>query len=148
MKKYIIGLLTIIGLSFFINKNDEAVPVFNEQSTEYAMYILKFPNQNVSTNNLESIFKDIQIIWLEPFVNILYKERLNYKQYHFEDISQKENINRFKTNFLAKLQDNNYKLEAINLQISGIKINRMKVYSNEENIKNLKIDGMKYEKME
>ena len=148
MKKYIIGLLTIIGLSFFINKNDEAVPVFNEQSTEYAMYILIFPNQNVSTNNLENIFKDIQIIWLEPSINVLYKERLNYKQYYFEDISLKENINRFKNNFLTKLQDNNYKLDAINLQISGIKINRMKVYSNEENIKNLKIDGMKYEKIE
>ena len=148
MKKYIIGLLTIIGLSFFINKNDEAVPVFNEQSTEYAMYILIFPNQNVSTNNLENIFKDIQIIWLEPSINVLYKERLNYKQYYFEDIFLKENINRFKNNFLTKLQDNNYKLDAINLQISGIKINRMKVYSNEENIKNLKIDGMKYEKIE
>ena len=148
MKKYIIGLLSIIVLNLCINKNNDILPVFNEQSNEYGMYILTFPNKNISTNNMENIFKDIQIVWLEPVVNVLYKERLNYKQYHFENISLKENINRFQKQFLTQLQNNNYKLDAINLQISGVKINRMKIYSNEESIKNLNIEGLKYEKIE
>ena len=76
----------------------------------------------------------------------MYKERLNYKQYYFEDVSLKENIARFKNSVITKLQNNNYKLDAIKMQISGIKIKKMKVYSNENNIQNLKIDGMEYKK--
>lgn len=146
MKKLIIVILIVLILNVY-NKNNIKF-VFNEQNLEYSMYILEFPNQNVSTNNLEEIFNDMKIIWIEPSINLIYKDRLNYKLYYFEDISIKENINRFKNNFITKLQNNNYKNDVINYQILGIKINRMKVYSNEQAILNLNIDGLKYKKVE
>lgn len=147
MKKYIVCLLVLL-LILIINKKNDAVMVFNEKNNEYSMYILEFSNQNISTNNLESVFKNIKIIWLEPVINIAYKDKLNYKYYYFEDISLKQNINKFKNNFIKKLNDNNYKLDAINYEILGIKISKMKVYCNEEDILNLKINGIKYKKSE
>lgn len=148
MKKYFVILLVILVLSLIFNTKEEVQFVFNEQDNEYSMYILEFPNQNVSTNNIENIFEDIKIIWLEPFINVLYKDKLDYKIYYFEDISLKQNIVKFKNNVINKLQNSNYKQDAINYQILGIKINRMKVYCTEDDILNLKIDGIKFKKSE
>jgi len=146
MKTFIIVILTIFILNTYNKNNIE--PVFNEDGYEYSMYILEFSNQNISTNNIEEIFENMKIIWVEPLINLVYKDKLNYKLYYFEDISTKENIKRFKNNFITKLQNNNYKNDAINYQILGIKINRMKVYSNEQDIINLDIEGLKYKKIE
>lgn len=144
MKKYIISLLLIFILSLIINKEDSLL-VFNEENNEYGMYILESSNYNISVDNIENKFKDIKIIWLEPYFNELYK--LNYK-YYFEDISLKQNINKFKTSVIKKLNDLNYKTIAIDYEIMGIKINKLKVYCKEEDILNLKIDSLKYKKVE
>lgn len=145
MKIFII-VLTILILNSYNKNNIE--PVFNEDNHEYSMYILEFPNQNISTNNIDNIFVNMKIIWLKPSINLLYKDKLNYKIYYFEDVSIKENINRFKANFITKLENNNYKSDAINYKILGIKISKMQVYSNEEDIMNLNIEGLKYKKIE
>jgi len=149
MKKYIIGFLVIfLGFVLNLNLKENNIMVFNEYNNEYGMYVLEFPNYNISTNNLENKFRDIKIIWLEPYVNILYKEKLGYKRYYFEEISLSENINRFKSYYITKLNNYNYNLDAINYQISGIKIIRMKIYSNEDNIKKLNIEGIRFQKVE
>lgn len=152
MNKYIISflvMLMVIISSFILNlKQEDNIMVFNEYDNDYGMYILQFPNYNISTNNLENKFRNIKIIWLEPYINILYKDKLDYKKYYFEDISLKENINRFKNYFLTKLKDNNFNIEAINYQISGIKISKMKIYASEEDINKLNIEGIKFKKVE
>ena len=51
MKRYIVSLLIILFISLIINKKQDIMLLFNETS-EYAMYILEFPNYNVSTNNI------------------------------------------------------------------------------------------------
>jgi len=144
MKKYIVSLLLIFILNIVINK-EETILVFSEKENEYSMYVLEFPNYNISTNNIEKKFKDIKIIWIEPYINDLYK--LNYK-YYFEDISIKQNFNKFKTNLIKKLNSSNYKNLIINYEITGIKVNKMQVYCKESDILNLNIDGIKYQKNE
>jgi len=144
MKKYIVSLLLIFILNIVINK-EETILVFSEKENEYSMYVLEFPNYNISTNNIEKKFKDIKIIWIEPYINGLYK--LNYK-YYFEDISIKQNFNKFKTNLIKKLNSSNYKNLIINYEITGIKVNKMQVYCKESDILNLNIDGIKYQKNE
>ena len=57
-------------------------------------------------------------------------------QYLFKDIST------FKKEFTDFLIKKGYRSEALNLKIEGIKIKKMKVYSSERNIKNLKIENM------
>lgn len=147
MKKYILFLLTIFVLSIIL-KQEPVMPVISYEDYEYSMYILEFPNKNLSTNNLEDYFNDIQIIWLYPYINEIYKEKINYKKYFFEPISLDENINKFKTNYLNYLNKYGYKTDALNYQISGIKIDRIKVYSKESDIKKINIENIKYRKIE
>ena len=142
MKKIVLLLLSCflyIGL-----KKENVTMVFNDGNNEYSMYILEFPNLNISTNNIQKIFENIKIIWIEPYVNLLYKDKLNYKKYYFEEISLKENINKFIKYYKNLLNNNNYNIDAINIDITGLKIIKMQVYCKEQDIINLNIDGLKY----
>ena len=49
---------------------------------------------------------------------------------------------KFKEEFIDLLIKKGYRSEALNLKIEGIKIKKMKVYSSESNITNLKIENM------
>jgi len=146
MKKYIISLLIIFLLSLFIN-NEETKLVFNDIEEEYSMYILQFPNLNMSTNNI-NLFKNIKIIWIKPYINNIYINKLNYKVYYFEDISLDENIAKFKNQFIDLLYINGYRNDAMNFKISGIKIEKMKVYCKEEDIKSINVENIKYKRVE
>jgi len=146
MKKYIISLLIIFLFSLTIDKKEQTMLVFNE-TWEHAIYILEFPNQNVSTNNIK-LFDNVKIIWIKPYINNIYKNKLNYKVYYFEDISQEENINKFKNQFIDLLYINGYRTDAMNYKVSGIKIEKMKVYCNEDDIRNINIENIKYKMVE
>ena len=146
MKRYIVSLLIILFISLIINKKENILLVFDETS-EYAMYILEFPNQNISTNNID-LFNNIKIIWIKPYINNLYKSKLNYKVYYFEDVSLKENVNKFKNQYINLLYIKGYKQDALNLKISGIKIEKMKVYCEEKDIENINIDNMQIKRVE
>lgn len=147
MKKYIIILFSIFIFSLVIINDNELTLVFNEEDNEYSMYILELENSNISTNNIENIFKDIKIIWIEPYINTLYKDKLDYR-YYFEDISLKQNLNKFKNNLIKKINNLNYKNLAINYEITGIKVNKMKVYCKENDILNLNMNNINYKKDE
>ena len=147
MKKYIFFLLIILILSILL-KQEQIVSVISYDDYEYSMYILEFPNKNLSTNNLEDYFNDIQIVYVTPYVNELYKSKIKYNQYFFEPISLKENINRFITSYLNHLNNFGYQKDALDYRINGIKIDRIKVYSKESDIKKINIENIKYRKIE
>ena len=69
--------------------------------------------------------------WVEPLYFNSYK-------YYFEDVVLKENIRRFISNYVSKVD----RMKAIDAHISGIKIGKMMVYSSKEKIKSLNIDGL------
>ena len=127
-------LIFIILLLFIINPHSDVSSVYND--TNYDMYVLEFPYYNISTSNID-IFEDIQIIWIEPLVNKLY--HISYR-YYFEDVRFKENIERFKEYYFYKLSY--YKNDIAIAKVSGIKINRMMVYSSKEKISKLNIKGL------
>lgn len=144
MKKYIIVLILFL---IILNFNNNEQMVVQMENSEYAMYILEFPNLNISTNNINK-FENIKIIWIKPYINKIYKDKIKYNVYYFEDISLNSNINKFTNKFIDLLQKNGYINDALNYKISGIRINKMKVYCNETTLINLNIEGMKYKKEE
>ena len=100
------------------------------------MYVLEFPYHNISTSNIE-VFKDMQIIWIEPMINKLYRISCRY---YFENVSFKENIKRFKDYYLSEMSY--YKNDMVIAKVSGIKINRMMIYTSKDKISKLDIDGL------
>lgn len=128
MKKIIV--LIIFIFLFNLNYNEKVMTTFKENNLNN-FYILEFPNNNLSTNNFLNYFNDIQVIWVE--VNSKYNVKKRYNYY---------NIDKLKKDYLEELENNNYKLEAINHQISGIIINKIKVYSNINKINKLNIENM------
>ena len=127
MKKFILFVFFLLFI------NNPSMPVFNEIKLESNTYILEFPNQNISTNNFDLYFSDINVVWMEPFINDLYKIK---KRYQFKDIET------FKKNVINELTNNNYKKEALNLNISGIIIKKMKVNCDLEQINSLNIENI------
>ena len=123
----------ILFVFFLLFINNPSMPVFNEIKLESNTYILEFPNQNISTNNFDLYFNDINVIWIEPYINDLYKIK---KRYQFKDIQT------FKNDVINELIKSNYKNESINLNISGIIIKKIKVNCDLDKIKKLNIENI------
>lgn len=128
MKKVILLIIFV----FLLNLNyEEKVSTTFKEDNEYNFYVLEFPNKNLSTNNFLNYFNDIQVIWVEVDSKYNVKKRYNYT-----------NISELKKSYLKELENNNYKLEAINFKISGFIIKKIKIYSNINKINKLNIENM------
>ena len=132
MKKILILAICIFLLLNF--KEDKIITAFNENE-EYSFYILEFLNKNISTNNFDKYFSNLNVLWIEPYINELYADRIK-KRYQFD------NLNKFKSKYLEILIDNGYRNEAINLKLEGIKIKKIKLYASNKIVENLKIENM------
>lgn len=128
MKKIII--LIIFIFLFNLNYSENIMTTFKENNLNN-FYILEFPNNNLSTNNFSNYFDDIQVIWIE--FNTKYNVK---KRYVYKDIVDVKN------KYIEELNKNNYKVDAINMFVSGIVINKIKVYSNINKINSLNIENM------
>ena len=128
MKKII--LLIIFIFLFNLNYSEKIVTTFKENNLNN-FYILEFPNNNLSTNNFLNYFSDVQVIWIEFNTKYDIKKRYVYKD-----------IDEVKNKYIDELNKNNYKMDAINMFVSGIIINKIKVYSNINKINNLNIENM------
>lgn len=128
MKKIVLFIIFIFLLN--LNYQEENISTFKEKN-DNQFYILEFPNNNLSTNNFLNYFSDIQVIWVELNIKLNVKKRYNYI-----------NINQLRQSFFNELEENNYKSEAINYQISGVIINKIMIYSNKSKINNLNIENI------
>lgn len=128
MKKIVLFIIFIFLLN--LNYQKENISTFKEKN-DNQFYILEFPNNNLSTNNFLNYFSDIQVIWVELNIKLNVKKRYNYI-----------NINQLRQSFFNELEENNYKSEAINYQISGVIINKIMIYSNKSKINNLNIENI------
>lgn len=105
--------------------------VFNEDNN---LYQITFVN-SLSTNNFLDFFNNSKVIWIKPRINILYKDKLvKYNKYYFKDISNEKNINNFKKEYINYLNKLGYKNEALNLNTSGIMIDKIKVYLDDDEL--------------
>lgn len=132
MKKiFILAICIFLLLNF---KENKTITTFKEDS-EYSFYVLEFLNKNISTNNFDRYFAGLNVIWIEPYINELYADRIK-SRYQFDS------LDKFKSKYLDILINNGYRTEALKLKLEGIKIKRIKLYASNIDISKLKIDNM------
>jgi len=140
MKKIIIIVLILFLIKIDYNDTQN---VFYEKIEYSNLYEITCLN-NISTNNFNNYFKNIKVIWIKPKINNLYKDKLlKFNKYYFKDISNNKNIENFKNDYINYINKIGYKSEALKLKTSGVMIEKIKVYLNEEDliyIKQLPID--------
>ncbi len=129
MKKIIILFLSII-IIFSISKASTK-EVFNEY--DYNIYYLDFREANLTTENFNEYFNNIDILKISPYINPIYKNKFKFDEYLFDYSSYDNNIKKFKESFLKELKLINYS-DYINCSIKGIKIDMVKVYARKSDI--------------
>lgn len=135
----------------FINNSNKTITVFSEANSDildYSNYLIDFKDE-LSTKNFKNKFSilknnDYQIKKIYPNINEIWpnniKEELS--EYSFD------NLENFITNYIDKLKKYNLSEEISNVDISGIRINRVLIYTSKENIKKLKsqYNNIEYQK--
>jgi len=121
-------LIIIVMMLFFVNKEEKVISTFNESDINYSMYLLSFPNKNISTNNFDQYFNNLKVIYIESSIN-------NQKnKYSFDTSSVKNNINKYKNNIIKHLNNSGDKKIALNYKINGIVIDEALIYCTDKDI--------------
>ena len=138
-KIVIFCLIFFIIICIVINSNKEsAQAVFNSQDNNYDIFILDISKENITTNNIYNYFNDIKILEIYPYINPIYQKYLDIKSYSFNTVlSNKKNISNFITEYNKELNNNGLNNEMIKININGIKIDKIKVYTSNKDINNL-----------
>lgn len=125
MKK-IIYILIILTLIILINvKTENVMPVMDYDTSDYITGYLFIPG--LTTKTIGNYFDSNNIVALYPYINPLYKSKINYTYFPFTYESIKINIDRFTNYYKRTLDKNNLSNELININYSGIKIEKLKV---------------------
>lgn len=134
----IIILIICVICSLFYSNEDDSVPVFNEQNSNYDIYMLDISNQAITTNNLADYFDGITILEIYPYINPIYKKLIKLSSYTFNTaVSNKKNISNFITEYNNQLEKNALSNEEFKYYINGIKIEKIKVYTSSKEINSL-----------
>lgn len=116
-------LTTIIIFIIYLSLKEEKVKtVFSEELNNdlYMTYYIEMDNLN--SNNFNDYFKNFDIVALIPDINPIYKDKINII-YFYKDIDD------FKKNYIKRLKEKDYYIEANKYMIKPIKINRVITYS-------------------
>ena len=127
MKRFYFGIILVLFV-FSFNQKHEVVATFNETLDGYGIYKLNFEEKVLSTINFNSYFDEITVISIEPFINELYKNKVNFEIYNFEPFSNTTNINRFTSEFVSLLEHYGYKTDALMSRINGIYLKGVVIY--------------------
>lgn len=123
-----------------VNNNDSTKTVFNKlDEYYYDTYMVDVSDKNINTKNIFDYFDGVTILKIYPNNNPIYSKFINIDEYEFDNIlSQKKNISNFVSMYNNKLNDNALIKEIESFNISGIKINKLKVYTSTEQIDKVK----------
>ena len=144
VRKVTVLLSLIIFIVFcsitLVNSNDSTKTVFNKlDEYYYDVYIVDVSNENINTKNIFDYFDGVTILKIYPNNNPIYSKFINIDEYEFDNIlSQKKNISNFVSIYNNKLKENALIKEVESFNISGIKINKLKVYTSTEQIDKVK----------
>lgn len=133
MKKlYILFIILLFILS--LDFKEKTVTTFKVEDNSYALYELSFNEKIINTNNFNSYFKDLKVISITPFINEIYVDKINFKEYKFNPISNYNNLDKFNKLFINMLDNNGYKSDALNSTINGIYIKKITLYCSMDDI--------------
>ena len=116
-------LSTLILLIIYLSLNTEQTrTVFDEEKDKdiYDFYYIEM--DYLYTNDFEDIFNNIEIISLTAYVNPVYAKNIN-NTFFYKDIET------FRKNYIKRLKDKGYYMEANKYFLKPIKIERVLLYS-------------------
>ncbi len=137
---FLIFILINILIVFKNNKNTETV--FSEITTNnYDIYNLDVNELYISTKNLTNVIynPNIKIIGITPKINnILDKKILRQNNYYsFKKHEIKENVLDFEKQFKILLQKKGLSDEIEKINLNGVKLSKIKIYSSHSDVKAL-----------
>lgn len=134
----IVGLIVFCFVCSIMKSNKEQViSVFNSKE-EYNIYLLDVSKSNITTLNLTDYFENGEILEIYPYINPIYKKLINITSFPFNTaISNKKNISNFISECSNKLKENALTSESLKINLNGIKIIKLKVYTSSKNIKKI-----------
>jgi len=137
MKRILIIVLIICCLYITYKNNNETVRkvslnyTTDFKSDDYNVFYLDVSDMDITTNNLSKyILSDMTVINLTPYVNPIYKNKISNLKYEFDtNLSYQRNIKKFINYYKQSIKDTGY-IDDINyIDIDGIKIEEVVVYS-------------------
>lgn len=142
MKKLLIILLIVLGIYIVCrNNNQEVVPVSLNIHTDfnledYNVFYLDLKDEDINTLNInKKIPSSIDVISITPYVNPIYKDKIEPLKYSFvNNISIKRNINNFTKWYTDTINNTGYIDDLNYIKNNGIKILEMEVYAKGEDI--------------
>ena len=133
----IISLITI--LFFKINNNSKTISVFNENHI-YESYIIDFEDTYVTSKNIDNYISD-EIEAIYPLIDKKYESVVKSSWYNIDKLLNKDsNITKMEEYYEDIFNKNTWNEEAININLNGIRIKKVRVLTNNINkYKNYKI---------
>ena len=133
----IISLITI--LFFKINNNSKTISVFNENNI-YESYIIDFEDTYVTSKNIDNYISD-EIEAIYPLIDKKYESVVKSSWYNIDKLLNKDsNITKMEEYYEDIFNKNTWNEEAININLNGIRIKKVRVLTNNINkYKNYKI---------
>lgn len=121
------NLLLFLLLIWLLYPQENVQTVFYEDE-DYGIYEIYFEKGELNTNNILNRFKDIQVLTIYPYINPIYSEKIKLKSYSFQNDFD---IEKFKNKYIKELEESGFKNEAVNINLEGISLVKVKVYSKE-----------------
>ncbi|MBR1377153.1 MAG: hypothetical protein IJ565_05025 [Bacilli bacterium] len=145
MKKVLIVVLAILSLYVVYKINypkTEPVSikvVTNFKLDDYNVFYLDLSEEDITTLNLSKyITNSVDIISVTPYVNPIYKDKIDSMKYAFApNISYKRNINNFINYYKDTIKNTGYIDDLNYVDVDGIKIMEMEVYARGSDIVNI-----------
>ena len=150
MLKRIMLLCSLVILMIILSVSKTKTEIVYKEITndnEYKEIYLFFENDILNTNNFEEYLKRVKIIKIYPYINPIYENKIkpNYS-YSFNYKNHSYNLEKFKNDYIKKLTTIGLMNEVNEIQIKGITIKKVLVYSNLEELNELiKNKNIKYE---
>lgn len=149
MKKVLIIISIALGI-YFLVPQENTKSVFQEQTNGTLKYQIILENNEVNTNNFVKYFINYQVESISPYIHPLYKNKAKpIQEFTFDYTTMGSNIEKFTKKYISFLEKKGYKQEALKARLSGIIIEKVVIYSEEEEIIKLKewLPNLKYEKI-
>ena len=104
----------------------------------YNIFFLNLEEYNITTKNFESYFKNDDIISITPYVNPIYKKKINSNlKYNFKHTSIFQNITNFERYYEKVIKESGYIKDLSMISYEGIKINEICLYEKVEIVNEL-----------
>lgn len=143
MKQTSIIILTILCLYGIYLHNNRTVTVSLKETPifkldDYNVFYLDLEDEDINTLNLNKyITHDMEIISIIPYVNPIYKDKIGNLKYNFSTVSYQNNINNFTKYYKDTINNSGYLDNLSEVDVNGIKINEIEVYTKGSNIVDL-----------